>query len=86
VSTKPDAGVSEQERIRIMDEVAAGTATYEHAADLFMGSMAGRMSGVSREEFLTRLRAKFPTQELLSAYLSASLATFNAAISGGPIQ
>lgn len=53
----------------LYDRMAGGTATYEDAATMWMNTMVGQMSGVSVEEFTTRLRAKYPTPEALAAIL-----------------
>jgi hypothetical protein len=53
----------------IYAKMAAGTCTYDDAADLFMNSLTGQSTGVSREEFIERLRAKLPTQEALAAQM-----------------
>ena len=50
----------------IYARMAAGTATYEDAADLFMNTITGRSTRVSREEFLVRLRRQYPTPQSLA--------------------
>lgn len=40
---------------------------YEDMADLFMGSLAGELSGVTRDEFIAKVRAEWPDEEIARA-------------------
>lgn len=52
----------------------SGTGTYEDAAVMWGNTMVGQMSGVPIEEFVARLRAKYPTPEALAAILKQLVA------------
>ena len=40
---------------------------YEEMADLFMQSLAGEMAGLTREEFIAKVRAEWPDEEVARA-------------------
>lgn len=48
--------------------------THEAVADLFMTTVAGQGSGVTREQFLVLLRTRFPTEEALGDFVTAARA------------
>jgi len=37
---------------------------YDEIADLFMASLAGEVSGVTREQFIDRVRKQWPTEKI----------------------
>lgn len=41
---------------------------YDEIADLFMASLAGQLSGVTREMFIERMKATYPTEEGLRKF------------------
>lgn len=40
---------------------------YDEMADLFMSSLAGEMSGLTRDEFLAKLKTEWPDEEIARA-------------------
>jgi hypothetical protein len=36
---------------------------YDEIADVFMRSLAGELSGITREQFIAHVRAKWPTED-----------------------
>lgn len=52
--------------------------THEDAADLFMGSRVGQGTGISRTDFLQRLRGKYPDEASLNAMIAAFLTAASA--------
>jgi hypothetical protein len=40
---------------------------YEEMADLFMNSLAGETSGITRDEFIAKVRAEWPDEEIARA-------------------
>lgn len=56
--------------------------THEEAADLFMSTAVGRSTGVSREQFLAMLRARFPTEVELSAFIQTAKALLDVSLGG----
>lgn len=66
----------------LFDKIQAGTMTYEDTADLFLLTMVGQPAGVTRDEMLARLRARFQDTVALNAFLQASLGQFDALVRG----
>jgi hypothetical protein len=58
------------------EKLAAGAITYDDVADLFKQSLIGQASGTSRDDFLARVRAQFPTQAQLNESLREIEVTF----------
>ena len=46
---------------------------YDEIADMFMASLAGQISGVSREEFIMRVKTKYPSEDEARAFFEAAL-------------
>lgn len=61
---------------RYRDRLAAGTVTFDDAADMFLDSVAGRELGWTRAEFLANCHAKFPTQAALNDSMREAAAAF----------
>jgi hypothetical protein len=61
-------------------KIKAGTMTYEDTADLFMRTMVGQFSGVSREEILAKTRARFQDTAALNGYLQYAFAQYEAMV------
>lgn len=58
----------------------AGNGTYEDAAAMWASTVIGRASGVSPADFVERLRAKYPTPEVLGAFLKELISMMPAEI------
>ena len=43
---------------------------YEQVADVFMATMAGELSGVTREQFIARFKKRYPTEDAARAVYS----------------
>ncbi len=63
---------------------------YEQMADEFMSSLAGQLSGVSRKEFIDKLKSTYPDEkdaqarfERAKAIIEESMADFLAKINNG---
>lgn len=63
-------------------KIEAGTMTHDDAADLFMMTMAGQSTGVSRAEVLARMRSAFPSEQALNGYLGILLPKLQTLIAG----
>jgi hypothetical protein len=61
-------------------KIKAGTMTYEDTADLFMMTMVGQSTGVSREEILAKTRAHFQDATALNGYLQHAFAQYEALV------
>jgi hypothetical protein len=58
------------------EKLAAGAITYDDVADMFEHSLVGQATGASRDDFLARVRARFPTQAQLNESLREIEVTF----------
>lgn len=54
---------------------------YEEFADLFMGTLAGEMSGLSRDQFLDLMKQRFPDESAFVRHMQDLQAVAQAQIS-----
>jgi hypothetical protein len=73
--------MNRDEQIDVMlAKIKAGVMTYEDTADLFMLSMIGQGTGVTRDEILAKARERFQDVGALNAFLRDSIGQFEAMI------
>ena len=65
---------------------------YDKYADIFMGSMAGQMSGLTREQFIQTCKTKFPVEadfikmaEAIAAQAQQHIAQAEASLKPGQV-
>jgi hypothetical protein len=57
---------------KLLDQVEAGTMTFEDTVDLFMLTATGQATGVSRDQVMAKLREHFSDLPALNAYLQSA--------------
>ncbi len=53
---------------------------YNEIADMFMESLAGQMSGITRDDFMARLKQQCPDEKSLSVFYSTVQTQANAMV------
>lgn len=68
---------------------ARETLSFDDVADLFVNTSSGQYAmshGISREDFLEKLHARFPDEKELNAWVMAASDLFDAFIERGKMQ
>jgi hypothetical protein len=61
-------------------KIEAGTMTHDDTADLFMLTVVGQSTGLTRDQILAKLRERYATQADLIRFLRTSYASFILAV------